>query len=273
MDEEYTKERKRVTSSHSATSASDSAYTTDEEQSSLILSEGQEKSEEEEPGLWTLMREWKYILPTWMMMVLSLRNAFYVASASTQTSTLLLLNNSPSISSDSSFFNTFFNAALPLGGVVSMPISSWLLSRNKERDDIVLGFVMTMASIQMVFNLVPEFWSQLVATSLFAVVRSLKWSTFSEFMVKRYPLKHFGMLLGFCNLSVALATLAVHPLYLWGTNASLDEVTTWRYQHPWLLPNLLLLLLQIIAFSAPIYLFIIISRRRNRNGYGWTTKL
>lgn len=53
---------------------------------------------------------------------------------------------------------------------------------------------------------------QYVALCLFPIVRTLKWSAVSDYVMKHYPMLHFGRLLGCINFAIGVSNLMVYPL-------------------------------------------------------------
>eukprot|EP01116_Phalansterium_solitarium_P018922 TRINITY_DN515_c0_g1_i4.p1 TRINITY_DN515_c0_g1~~TRINITY_DN515_c0_g1_i4.p1 ORF type:complete len:445 (-),score=128.21 TRINITY_DN515_c0_g1_i4:573-1907(-) len=158
-------------------------------------------------SLWSYVFEPKYILAAIFMAVFSLKNAFYIGTLGQQIARIV-----PEGDNDEDLVNLVFNAVFPAGGLVSIPISALLLSFNRQRDYNIFGFVLLLGIAHGILNLLPYLSTQYAAIGVFAILRSLKWSAFSEFIVKHYPLRLMGSLFGISNLLFGCFTLLVYPI-------------------------------------------------------------
>lgn len=182
----------------------------------------------------------KFILVTLFMMVFSLRNSFYIGSFADQVKAL-----SPH---DASIASLVFNIAFPSGGLVAFPICAYILRVCKDRDEWLFGAVWGLGLVHAVFNCVPSMPCQYVAMGVFPIVRTLKWSAVSDYVIKRFPMLYFGRLLGVINAAIGVSNLLVYPLY----SASLHGGDGGKGNY--LPANLAITLAQGVCVALPLYI-------------------
>ncbi len=85
---------------------------------------------------------------------------------------------------------------------------------------------------------------QYIAIVLFPLLRSLKWSSISQFLFTHYPFQYFGRLLGVLNVAIGVTNLGVYPLY-----ASAKA-------HTFLFPNVFTTCLEAVCIAVPMYFWL-----------------
>lgn len=90
--------------------------------------------------------------------------------------------------------NTFFDLALPLGGLLTVPFIGLLLDNCSTA--IVLGLLVFITSAIGVFGILPFLWSAYVNVCLFVIYRPLYYSAMSDYAAKVFGFSTFGTVYG-----------------------------------------------------------------------------
>jgi len=98
--------------------------------------------------------------------------------------------------------NNFFDIALPLGGVISVPFIGMLLDNLST--PVVLGILVASASIIGVLGVIPQMWAAYANICLFVVYRPFYYTTVSDYAAKVFGFATFGKVYG---LIICLAGL------------------------------------------------------------------
>ncbi|TKA56567.1 hypothetical protein B0A49_11993, partial [Cryomyces minteri] len=98
--------------------------------------------------------------------------------------------------------NSFFDVALPLGGVISVPFIGLLLDRTSTV--FVLALLVAIATTIGVLGVIPRLWAAYANVCLFVVYRPLYYTAVSDYAAKVFGFHTFGKVYG---LIICLAGL------------------------------------------------------------------
>ena len=123
-----------------------------------------------------------------------LRFNFYIASVDDQLNQYV-----PEYASD---LKRLYDYMLPLGGIVAVAPIGWLLDSFAIHVSFILLFVMGLAF--GLLSLVPTFWAQITAISIFVVLRPMFYTCASEFVARVFGFATFGKVYGLITLTSGL---------------------------------------------------------------------
>ncbi|KAF2186740.1 MFS general substrate transporter [Zopfia rhizophila CBS 207.26] len=98
--------------------------------------------------------------------------------------------------------NNFFDVALPLGGVISVPFIGLVLDNTST--PFCLGLLVTIATTIGVLGVIPQAWAAYANVCLFVIYRPLYYTTVSDYAAKVFGFATFGKVYG---LIICLAGL------------------------------------------------------------------
>ncbi|KAK6615201.1 major facilitator superfamily transporter [Botrytis cinerea] len=98
--------------------------------------------------------------------------------------------------------NTFFDLALPLGGVLSIPFIGIILDNTSTA--FVLSLLVTIATTIGVLGMLPFSWAAYANISLFVLYRPFYYTAVSDYSAKVFGFRTFGTVYG---LIICLAGL------------------------------------------------------------------
>ncbi|CAL3962219.1 hypothetical protein PZA11_000557 [Diplocarpon coronariae] len=98
--------------------------------------------------------------------------------------------------------NTFFDVALPLGGILSIPFIGLILDNTSTL--FVLAALVSIATIIGVLGCLPYTWAAYANVSLFVLYRPFYYTTVSDYTAKVFGFRTFGTVYG---LIICLAGL------------------------------------------------------------------
>ncbi|EON68466.1 hypothetical protein W97_07676 [Coniosporium apollinis CBS 100218] len=98
--------------------------------------------------------------------------------------------------------NSFFDVALPLGGVISVPFIGLVLDNTST--PFVLSLLVIIATTIGVLGVIPEMWAAYANICLFVIYRPLYYTTVSDYAAKVFGFATFGKVYG---LIICLAGL------------------------------------------------------------------
>ena len=90
--------------------------------------------------------------------------------------------------------NKFFDIALPLGGVISVPFIGLILDNTST--PLVLGLLVTAATAIGVLGIIPEGWAAYANVCLFVVYRPFYYTAVSDYAAKVFGFATFGKVYG-----------------------------------------------------------------------------
>jgi hypothetical protein len=90
--------------------------------------------------------------------------------------------------------NHLFDIALPLGGIVSMPIVGTLL--DNFTTTTVLGVLVVTSTFIGILQVTPTLWAQYTTVLIFAIYRPLYYTSVSDYCAKIFGFRTFGKVYG-----------------------------------------------------------------------------
>ena len=135
--------------------------------------------------------------------------------------------------------NTFFDIALPLGGLVAVPFIGLILDNTST--PFVLGLLVSLATVIGILGTLKEKWAAYANVSLFVVYRPLYYTTVSDYSAKVFGFQTFGKVYG---LIICLAGLFNF------TQSGLDAITHKVFGNDPVPVNVMLLCLAFVVGSA-----------------------
>ncbi|KAF1816613.1 MFS general substrate transporter [Eremomyces bilateralis CBS 781.70] len=90
--------------------------------------------------------------------------------------------------------NTFFDVALPLGGVVAVPFIGWFLDNLST--PTVLAVLVTTATTIGVLGVLPHMWASYANVCLFVLYRPFYYTAVSDYAAKVFGFATFGKVYG-----------------------------------------------------------------------------
>ncbi|KAF1351293.1 major facilitator superfamily domain-containing protein [Delphinella strobiligena] len=165
----------------------------------------EEERKEQLSGVWgalhgktaaqQIMTPW-FILITLFTVIQMTRINYFVATIRTQYTELLHSVDK------ATQLNEFFDLALPLGGVISIPFIGLVLDHTSTT--FVLGLLVTIATTIGVLGVIPEMWAAYANICLFVLYRPLYYTAVSDYAAKVFGFATFGKVYG---LVICLAGL------------------------------------------------------------------
>ncbi|KAF1833875.1 MFS general substrate transporter [Decorospora gaudefroyi] len=210
----------------------------------LGTKDGQKQAQEEEKkkqtsGVWGALhgrtaREqirtpW-FILITLFTVLQMTRINYFVATIRTQY-TYLFHDYNKAVE-----INNFFDAALPVGGVLSVPFIGLLLDNTSTT--FTLSLLVTVATTIGVLGVIPETWAAYANIILFVLYRPLYYTAVSDYSAKVFGFATFGKVYG---LIICLAGL------LNFSQSALDAATHKSFHNDPVPVNVLLLVLALLV--------------------------
>lgn len=114
--------------------------------------------------------------------------------------------------------NSFFDVALPLGGVISVPFIGVILDNTST--PIVLTLLVATATAIGVLGVIPQMWAAYANVCLFVVYRPFYYTTVSDYSAKVFGFATFGKvygliicLAGFFNFSQSGLDALTHKVF------------------------------------------------------------
>ena len=90
--------------------------------------------------------------------------------------------------------NKFFDVALPLGGVISVPFIGLILDNTST--PLVLAFLISTATLIGILGIIPEVWAAYANVCLFVVYRPFYYTAVSDYSAKVFGFATFGKVYG-----------------------------------------------------------------------------
>lgn len=106
--------------------------------------------------------------------------------------------------------NDFFDVALPLGGVLSIPFIGSLLDRTST--PFALGSLVVIATVIGVLGCLPYMWASIANVCLFVVYRPFYYTTVSDYAAKVFGFQTFGKVYGLIICLAGLFNFLQSPL-------------------------------------------------------------
>ena len=151
------------------------------------------------PALQQMRTPW-FILLCLLTVVQMARMNWFIATIWSEYRYIL---DSPTLAST---VNNFFDLALPLGGILTVPFIGLLLDNSSTA--FVLGLLVFITSAIGVFGILPFLWAAYVNCSLFVIYRPLYYSAMSDYAAKVFGFATFGTVYGAIICISGLCTLS-----------------------------------------------------------------
>ncbi|CAK7222215.1 hypothetical protein SEUCBS140593_004822 [Sporothrix eucalyptigena] len=90
--------------------------------------------------------------------------------------------------------NNFFDIALPLGGLISIPFIGLFLDRNSTV--VVLTVLVSVATVIGIFGVIPRTWAAYANICLFVLYRPFYYTSVSDYSAKVFGFRTFGTVYG-----------------------------------------------------------------------------
>jgi multisubunit Na+/H+ antiporter MnhC subunit len=172
-----------------------------------------EESKNARSGVWGAMHGYSaleqikspwFVLITLFTVVQMTRINYFVATIRAQERYLLGSEKRAKI------VNDFFDVALPLGGVLSIPFIGTLL--DKTSTPFALGSLVVTATIIGVLGCLPYMWAAIANVCLFVVYRPFYYTTVSDYSAKVFGFQTFGKVYGLIICLAGLFNFLQSPL-------------------------------------------------------------
>ncbi|KIW11674.1 hypothetical protein PV08_10976 [Exophiala spinifera] len=149
--------------------------------------------------------------------------------------------------------NDFFDVALPLGGVLSIPFIGTLLDNTST--PFALGFLVVVATIIGILGCLPFMWAAIANVCLFVLYRPFYYTTVSDYSAKVFGFQTFGKVYGLIICLAGLFNFLQSPL---------DAVTHVVFNLNPIPVNVILMCLAVIVGTALVSFTYIKSRSMKR---------
>jgi MFS family permease len=201
-----------------------------------------EEKKNTKSGVWGAMHgysAWQQIKSPWFALITLFtvvqmtRINYFVATIRPQERYLLGSEHNAKI------VNDFFDVALPLGGVLSIPFIGLLLDNTST--PFALGFLVVTATIIGILGCLPYMWGAIANVCLFVVYRPFYYTTVSDYSAKVFGFQTFGKVYGLIICLAGLFNFLQSPL----------DAATHKVFHNNPVPvNVILLCLAVVVGSA-----------------------
>ncbi|KAL3264956.1 hypothetical protein ABHI18_000233 [Aspergillus niger] len=129
-----------------------------------------------------------FILITLMTVLQMLRMNYFIATIRAQYAYML---DSDELAVQ---INSFFDVALPVGGIISTPFVGLLLDHVSV--PAVLAIIVVLTTVIGILNSIPVLWTGYVTVTLFVLLRPLYYSAMSDYATKVFGFATFGRVYG-----------------------------------------------------------------------------
>ncbi|EXJ83624.1 hypothetical protein A1O1_07247 [Capronia coronata CBS 617.96] len=172
-----------------------------------------EESKNSKSGVWgalhgyTAMEQIKspwFLLITLFTVIQMTRINYFVATIRPQETYLL------GSARKAKTVNDFFDVALPLGGVLSIPFIGTLLDHTST--PFALGFLVVVATIIGILGCLPYMWAAIANVCVFVVYRPFYYTTVSDYSAKVFGFQTFGKVYGLIICLAGLFNFLQSPL-------------------------------------------------------------
>ena len=153
---------------------------------------------------WEQIKSPWFVLITLFTVVQMTRINYFVATIRSQERYLL------GSEKKAKMVNDFFDAALPLGGVLSIPFIGVLLDNTST--PFALAFLVVIATIIGILGCLPYAWAALANVCLFVVYRPFYYTTVSDYSAKVFGFQTFGKVYGLIICLAGLLNFVQSPL-------------------------------------------------------------
>ncbi|ETI19962.1 hypothetical protein G647_08977 [Cladophialophora carrionii CBS 160.54] len=172
-----------------------------------------EEKKNTKSGVWGAMHgysAWQQIKSPWFVLITLFtvvqmtRINYFVATIRPQERYLLGSERKAKI------VNDFFDVALPVGGVLSIPFIGLLLDNTST--PFALGFLVVTATVIGILGCLPYMWGAIANVCLFVVYRPFYYTTVSDYAAKVFGFQTFGKVYGLIICLAGLFNFLQSPL-------------------------------------------------------------
>ncbi|EHY57248.1 Protein FMP42 [Exophiala dermatitidis] len=172
-----------------------------------------EETKNSKSGVWGAMHghtAWEQIKSPWFVLITLFtvvqmtRINYFVATIRPQERYLLGSEHKAKM------VNDFFDVALPLGGVLSIPFIGTLLDHTST--PFALGFLVVVATLIGILGCLPYVWAAIANICLFVVYRPFYYTTVSDYAAKVFGFQTFGKVYGLIICLAGLFNFLQSPL-------------------------------------------------------------
>lgn len=153
---------------------------------------------------WQQIKTWWFWLITLFTVIQMTRINYFVATIRSQERWLL------GSEERAKAVNDYFDVALPLGGVLSVPFIGTILDRTST--PFALGVLVFFATVIGVLGCLPYMWAAIANVTLFVVYRPFYYTTVSDYAAKVFGFQTFGKVYGLIICFAGIFNFAQSPL-------------------------------------------------------------
>ncbi|KAJ9664146.1 hypothetical protein H2198_000364 [Neophaeococcomyces mojaviensis] len=153
---------------------------------------------------WEQIKTWWFVLITLFTVVQMTRINYFVATVRSQERWLLGSEDRAKT------VNDFFDIALPVGGVLSIPFIGTVLDHTST--PFALGLLVFFATIIGVLGCLPYMWAAVGNVCLFVIYRPFYYTTVSDYSAKVFGFQTFGKVYGLIICLAGLLNFIQSPL-------------------------------------------------------------
>lgn len=153
---------------------------------------------------WEQMKTWWFVLITLFTVVQMTRINYFVATIRSQERWLL------GSEERAKTVNDFFDVALPVGGVLSIPFIGSVL--DKTSTPFALGLLVFFATVIGVLGCLPYMWAAIGNICIFVVYRPFYYTAVSDYSAKVFGFQTFGKVYGLIICLAGLFNFVQSPL-------------------------------------------------------------
>lgn len=153
---------------------------------------------------WQQIKTWWFVLITLFTVIQMTRINYFVATVRSQERWLL------GSEERAKTVNDFFDVALPLGGVLSIPFIGTILDRTST--PFALGVLVFFATIIGVLGCLPYVWAAIANVSLFVIYRPFYYTAVSDYSAKVFGFQTFGKVYGLIICLAGVLNFVQSPL-------------------------------------------------------------
>ena len=153
---------------------------------------------------WEQIKTWWFVLITLFTVVQMTRINYFVATIRSQERWLLGSEDRAKT------VNDFFDIALPVGGVLSIPFIGTVLDYTST--PVALGLLVLFATIIGVLGCLPYMWAAIGNICLFVVYRPFYYTAVSDYSAKVFGFQTFGKVYGLIICFAGILNFIQSPL-------------------------------------------------------------
>lgn len=153
---------------------------------------------------WEQIKTWWFVLITLFTVIQMTRINYFVATIRSQERELL------GSEARAKLVNDFFDVALPVGGVLSIPFIGTILDSTST--PLALAVLVTFATIIGVLGCLPYLWAAIANVCLFVIYRPFYYTAVSDYSAKVFGFQTFGKVYGLIICLAGILNFIQSPL-------------------------------------------------------------